>query len=265
MDNTRTRDGRRLHQLVQGTGSPTVVFEAGVGAAHDTWCRVQPAVAEVTRTISYDRAGYGRSDRDRTPRTVQRMADDLADLLTADGEREYVLVGHSLGGPIVRWLGYRRPDLVAGLVLVDPVAEDCEVYYRKVRNRCVSAGYRLAALLTASATMRTGGTEIDALAAGLCALLEERVRQGPPGVPVTVISAGRCGPFESKIRPVVVAAHLRLAAGAPCGKHTISYDSGHLIPQHDPVSIITETTRLVRTHPDNLHDHREDCRGDLRP
>ncbi|MFF0771675.1 alpha/beta fold hydrolase [Nonomuraea wenchangensis] len=37
-----------------------------------------------------------------------------------------VLVGHSLGGPICRLLTYRRPELVAGLVLVDQDAEDRE-------------------------------------------------------------------------------------------------------------------------------------------
>lgn len=245
MDFIRTRDGRRLHHLTQGTGSPTVVFEAGVGATHRTWDLVQPPVGEITRTISYDRAGYGASDLDRAPRTVQRMADDLEDLLAADGEERYVLVGHSLGGPIVRCLGYRRPDLVAGLVLVDPVAEDCAVYYKAGRNRCVGAGYRLAALLTASGTMRTGAAEVKAMAAGLCGLLETRTQE-PPQVPVTVISAGKCGPFEKKIRPVVVAAHRRLAAGTPQGRHRVSNDSDHLIPLHDPEIITAETTALVR-------------------
>jgi pimeloyl-ACP methyl ester carboxylesterase len=37
--------------------------------------------------------------------------------------RPVVLVGHSMGGPIVRQFAYRHPKLVAGIVLVDPSAD----------------------------------------------------------------------------------------------------------------------------------------------
>ena len=109
-----------------GTGSPTVVLEAGSGNTADTWVSVQPEVARFTRVCSYDRAGLGQSDPAPTGvRTVQDSVDDLHALLgAADISGPVVLVGHSLGGLIVRLYASQYPDEVAGAVLVDGMPPD---------------------------------------------------------------------------------------------------------------------------------------------
>ena len=89
------------------------------------WGLVQPRVAEFTRVISYDRAGYGRSDPAEKPRTAQVLADELHGLLvSARIPGPYVLVGHSFGGFIARMYTRRYPGDVAGVVLIDAVHED---------------------------------------------------------------------------------------------------------------------------------------------
>jgi pimeloyl-ACP methyl ester carboxylesterase len=251
-----------------------VVFEAGLGAARTAWGLVQPAVAQQTRTLAYDRAGLGRSTTPAPgPRTIQRMADDLEDLLDHDGHAPYVLTGHSLGGPVLRCLVARRPDLAAALVLVDPVAEDCDFYYGRLYAAAVRGMYHLAGVLCAGgllarlysggeyrilppdlaaqarrenlsrATMRTSAAEMAALAQGLAVL-----RAGdppPPGIPVTVISGGRCGPMEKRIRPTVVESHRRYAAALPQGRHLVAERSGHLIQLDQPDIIVTELQTLI--------------------
>lgn len=113
-------DQRRLRLVEAGHGDPLVVLETGLGAGAGSWVAVQRAVAEHTRTLSYDRAGYGGSDPDPQERTLARAAGDLCDLLDAlDERRPVVLVGHSLGGPIVRAFAAAHPERVAGLCLVD--------------------------------------------------------------------------------------------------------------------------------------------------
>src|SRR5258708_3835132 len=54
---------RRMHIHVTGEGTPTVVFESGMGASCLSWTLVQPQVAKVARAVSYDRAGHGWSGR----------------------------------------------------------------------------------------------------------------------------------------------------------------------------------------------------------
>jgi pimeloyl-ACP methyl ester carboxylesterase len=116
--------GYRLHLACQGEGSPAVVMEAAIGETGLLWSLVQPAVAKITRACVYDRPGYGWSDPSPRPRTAAVMAQELHTLLgTAEVPGPYVLVGHSLGGLLVRLYAARYPQEVAGMVLVDSAHE----------------------------------------------------------------------------------------------------------------------------------------------
>ena len=129
-----TRDGRwiaigggsRLYVLEKGSGSgPTVVFEAGIGATHLNWFRIQHTVSGFARTAAYDRAGLGWSSPCRSARTPANVASELHEMLARAGiEPPYVLVGHSFGGLVVRRFALMYPAEVSSLVLVDPMRCD---------------------------------------------------------------------------------------------------------------------------------------------
>ncbi len=113
---------RRMHIHVTGEGTPTVVFESGMGASCLSWTLVQPQVAQFTRAVSYDRAGHGWSDPAREPRTAQQIAQELHVLLDAAGvPGPYVLVGHSFGGYLNRAFAHMYRNEVVGMVLVDSI------------------------------------------------------------------------------------------------------------------------------------------------
>jgi len=108
-----------------GSGSPTVVLEAGAGDFSLAWSLVQPEVAQTTRVCAYDRVGLGWSERGPLPLTVENTVEQLRTLLTNAGiEGPYVLVGHSLGGAYVRAYAVRYPEDVVAMVLVDSSHED---------------------------------------------------------------------------------------------------------------------------------------------
>src|SRR5215207_2765747 len=116
--------GYRLHIQCVGTGSRTVVLDAGLGGSSLDWNLVQPALGRTTRVCAYDRAGMGWSDPGPQPRTPRQIADELHTLLTNAGiAGPYVLVGHSLGGKNVRLFALAYPEQVAGMVLVDARSE----------------------------------------------------------------------------------------------------------------------------------------------
>jgi pimeloyl-ACP methyl ester carboxylesterase len=112
--------GHRLHIYCTGSGSPTVVIDAGLGDWSRGWSRVQPEVARATRVCTYDRAGMGHSEPGPLPRTAEHFARELYVLLQQAGiQGPYVMVGHSLGGTPVRVFAHTYPAEVAGVVLVD--------------------------------------------------------------------------------------------------------------------------------------------------
>jgi pimeloyl-ACP methyl ester carboxylesterase len=116
--------GYKLHLYCQGTGSPTVVMDAGTGSTGLYWSLVQPTVATSVRTCVYDRAGYGWSDKSPLPRSINTMVNELHTLLhNANITGPYVLVGHSLGGIIIRQYTQSYPQEVVGMVLVDSAQE----------------------------------------------------------------------------------------------------------------------------------------------
>jgi pimeloyl-ACP methyl ester carboxylesterase len=118
--------GRSLYLDCRGSGSPTIVLEAGMGDGVAGWSPVMDGLAAISRTCAYDRAGRGRSDP-RGRHTVADAAVDLRTLLTAAGEAPpFVVVGHSLGEVYARVFADRYRSDVAGLVLVDGFSVDLE-------------------------------------------------------------------------------------------------------------------------------------------
>jgi pimeloyl-ACP methyl ester carboxylesterase len=116
--------GYQLHINCTGTGSPTVILDAGLGGTSLDWSKVQPAVARFTRVCSYDRAGNGWSQTGPGPRTSQQIVTELHALLAhAQINGPYVLVGHSLGGLNMRLYAYRYHAEVVGMVLLDATNE----------------------------------------------------------------------------------------------------------------------------------------------
>ena len=117
--------GRRLHLHCTGTGQPTVLVENGSSGFTVEWVLVQAQVSKFTRICTYDRAGFAWSDPGPAINTVEQTMDDLHLLLrTAAIKPPYILVGHSIGGMLVRAYQRRYPDEIVGMVLVDSTPED---------------------------------------------------------------------------------------------------------------------------------------------
>lgn len=120
-------NGRRMHLLSEGTGSPPVVIVPALADNVLGWARTLRAAAPVSRTtvLVYDRAGCGWSGPPRGRVTWDSMADDLHALLSAAGiSSPRVIAGHSIGGIIARRYQSRYPGDVAGMLLIDSSHEE---------------------------------------------------------------------------------------------------------------------------------------------
>lgn len=119
--------GHRMHVLAEGDAGakPTVVWMPGGHTGGYAMHRLHALARERTRSVLVDRPGSGWSDPGPFPRTTAAEAVELLTALERAGEKApYVLVGHSFGGLLMANAARRRPDLVAGLVLLDPTPPD---------------------------------------------------------------------------------------------------------------------------------------------
>lgn len=121
-------NGHRMHINCTGSGSPTIVLEAGLGNDSMTWGGVQPVLSSTTRVCSYDRAGFGWSDPLPAPRDADHVAAELHELLLqAKVTGPIVLMGHSIGGMYLRDYATRYPADIVGIVFEDsstPLQDD---------------------------------------------------------------------------------------------------------------------------------------------
>lgn len=116
-----TTDGARLHFEDWGDGAP-VVFTHGWTVGHELWERQMTASADAgRRAVGIDRRGCGRSTTGRDGFGLDRLADDLAEVLAALDLQAVTLIAHSMGAAeAVRMFARHGGERIARLVLVAP-------------------------------------------------------------------------------------------------------------------------------------------------
>ena len=242
-------NGHYLYFVCTGSGSPTVLLEAGFGGATRNWRDVQAQLGGSTRTCSYDRAGLSGSsaipgvhDADDEIRDLERLLD------RAEIEPPYVLVGHSYGGLLVRLFAHDHPDEVAGIVLVDAVHSDqrrrlraaipdqpefAEVR-RDVFGQDVVNGVDVAASLALDRPLRSlGDTPLIVLTAGVAGAADRQL-------PVSV---------QRSLGGAWMSMQSELAALSSESVHAVAVRSGHFIQDRasgQPAVVIRAVRTLLR-------------------
>jgi len=222
-----------VRRVEAGSGEPAVVLEAGINNGAGSWQRVMPLLAPYVRVAAYDRAGIGGSAPAPGLVTIDRQIDDLASVITGLAAGPCVLAGHSWGGVLVQLLAFRRPDLVAGLVLVDPGHEEME----RLLPLPLQWGWRV--MLTVFPDELHDDAPVT-----MAAMRALRAAATPfPDVPVVVLSAARG--FPRRFRAHWTSLQAGLAAAAPQGRHVVVNGTGHNIPRDRPDVVVSRLSGLA--------------------
>ena len=266
--------GYRLHIQCVGTGSPTVVLDAGLGGSSLDWSIVQPELGRTTRVCAYDRAGMGWSERSPYPRTPRQIADELHTLLTNAGiAGPYVLVGHSLAGKNVRLFALEHPEQVVGMVLVDARSEYVDAntspaeeqafqqalaaqasQFRVARSlglvRLIGAGLWGGPAMprhmrTEGMLFQTSRRAVDAQTAeGLQRAADDALLRAAPSLgdrPLIVLAAGQ----KVADDPIWAEAQRRQAALSTNGRLIVAEGSGHSIHWDQPALVIDALRQVI--------------------
>ncbi|MBX2917042.1 MAG: alpha/beta hydrolase [Cyclobacteriaceae bacterium] len=242
-------DGHRQHILDKGEGSPVVIFITGAGADLKDFDMVQSEIADYTRTLSYDRAGIGLSEELDNERTVDHFASELHQILEHEKiEPPYVLVGHELGGFIVRWFAHAYPNQVAGMVLIDPAYEGFMDSLRNTRSAEQRRRMKDMVDLGIINKPKASRKELEHLEKDEALM---RRAQLSVTIPITMLTSGR---FSNAERDQGASAeditrwvqfHERLKEQAPQLKHIVTERSGSRIHQEEPELVIAEIKTLL--------------------
>lgn len=111
-----------MHLYSTGKGDTTVVFVSGSGTpcAFTDFYYLQRDLQQYAKTISFDHAGYGWSEKTNITRTVDTLANELHELLEKSNQSApYILVGHSLASLEVIRFAQQYPIEVKGIILLD--------------------------------------------------------------------------------------------------------------------------------------------------
>lgn len=114
--------GHKMHIYGKGEGKFTAVLTSGWGetCALSTLYGIFSNLSKETRTLVYDRPGYGWSESAKTSRATEQVARELNELLEKANEKSpYILVAHSMGSLEVLKFAQLYPEKIGGVVLID--------------------------------------------------------------------------------------------------------------------------------------------------
>jgi pimeloyl-ACP methyl ester carboxylesterase len=96
----------------------TAILIHGLSETRGVWWRQKSFLEQSMRVISYDIRGFGESPTGAANGTVEQMADDVGQMLSAFETGPAWLVGFSMGGVISQRFALDFPELAKGLILI---------------------------------------------------------------------------------------------------------------------------------------------------
>jgi pimeloyl-ACP methyl ester carboxylesterase len=111
----------KIHYLTVGAGRQTIVFVHGWAGNSRVWREQIPAFANKAKLVLVDLPGHGQSDAPHFAYTMDYFASAMLAVMRDAHVDRAVLVGHSMGVPVICRLHRKSPDSVAALVAVDGI------------------------------------------------------------------------------------------------------------------------------------------------
>jgi pimeloyl-ACP methyl ester carboxylesterase len=114
-----SKDGVPISYEIYGSGEPTLVFVHGWSCDARYWRSQLPYFSKNHRVVTLDLAGHGHSGAARSQYTMAAFGEDVRAVVEATGSRSVILIGHSMGGPVIAEAALLMPDRVTGLIGID--------------------------------------------------------------------------------------------------------------------------------------------------
>lgn len=231
-------NGKTVEYILKGSGSPTIVFETGMGPTIDTWNSILDSLSKHTQVYAYNRPGYGNSQIHNPPTTVIEVAAQLRENLMGHNIKPpYILVGHSAGGLYINMFARLFPEEVAGAVFIDASHPEQFEYFKNDQSLLYE--------LLITATKKGNRTYEGNIVKTTLQSFENASKF--PNVPISVLTAGKkSSPLENdELRNKWLQFQKSLASLSPISEHIVVENTGHYIHKRNPNISISEILRIL--------------------
>jgi pimeloyl-ACP methyl ester carboxylesterase len=109
----------QLEVLDFGGSGPPIVLLPGLGATAHSYDELAPPLAATHRVVAITRRGAGNSSRPDSGFETARLAQDVLAVIDQMQLGKVLLIGHSIAGEELTWLGGHHPERFSGLVYLD--------------------------------------------------------------------------------------------------------------------------------------------------
>ena len=113
------KDGVPIHYSVQGKGEPVLVFVHCWSCDSNLWENQVPVFSKSYQVLTIDLPGHGAAGQERKTWSIESYADDVNTVISKLNLKRVILIGSSMGGPIIVEATRRSPERVVGIVPVD--------------------------------------------------------------------------------------------------------------------------------------------------
>jgi pimeloyl-ACP methyl ester carboxylesterase len=115
-----TVDGIQINSASTGKGPKTVVLVHGWTCDETTWSEQVPALSKKYRVLTLDLPGHGKSGAPADGKLSMDLFARAVEAVRAEAKADHiVLVGHSMGTPVIVQYARLYPQHVTALVFVD--------------------------------------------------------------------------------------------------------------------------------------------------
>jgi pimeloyl-ACP methyl ester carboxylesterase len=235
----------KIHYHQKGEGKPAIVFVSGLGEDHKGWQLVQDSISRFARTLSYDRAGLGKSEYHEEQKDLTSLARELNELITSVKlQSSFILVGHSLGCQIIKKYASLYPGKINGIIFLDPGYDE-----RKLQERLADSVWQKREetlkkyLPPFNAAQKA---ELDQLNTN-CSLADQITRL--PKIPIVLFTATRINPnfpgssMELRVKQETHRAWLQ---SLPWANHVEVKESRHYVQADKPGLVIETVYKMIK-------------------
>lgn len=127
-DNAISADGVSITYEVRGEDEPALVFVHGWSNKRSVWGAELAHFSQKYKVVAIDLAGFGASDNNREKWTMEAFGEDVVAILDKLNLRDVILIGFSMGAPVVIVTAELAPEHITGIVLVD-FLQNIEIVY----------------------------------------------------------------------------------------------------------------------------------------